>query len=357
MIQHLLFVSIILLFYILFSTSVCQSKRNVDWFIYIIAFVLVLQSALRHVGVGPDTYAYYLNFEEVKYMSWRDVFDNFRVVYVLGEGKDAGYPLLVRCFQVLCKSYRIYLFFIAIFFFFSLSSVLRRYLYTYDDVLVSVFVYLMLFYSFFSITGIRQTLAVGSSMLAFLSLQDKKWIKYIFLTLVAILIHKSAAILLIFPILIQFKAKTIALGSIALFPVSVIYRSQLIATFREIAEYDVYETATPIKLMMLFFLLSIWIYYNLYKNNFSKNELDIVKLFAITFSWIPLLGWDSLFMREILYFSIYFVILIPVCVKKQSNRMRGIVRLCFVIFCIIMYLISSDEYRLFWQFMELPLNY
>ena len=53
--------------------------------------LLILQSGLRHVGVGPDTYQYMLSFHEHTLWTWQQILHNFIDVYQAGEGKDAGY--------------------------------------------------------------------------------------------------------------------------------------------------------------------------------------------------------------------------------------------------------------------------
>lgn len=87
-----------------------RENRNRKNYIIFICIILILQSALRHVAVGADTYAYYLKFEEIKLTSWQEIWENFRSVYVLGEGKDAGYPLIQKVFQFFSGEYRIFLF-------------------------------------------------------------------------------------------------------------------------------------------------------------------------------------------------------------------------------------------------------
>lgn len=138
-----------------------RENRNRKNYIIFICIILILQSALRHVAVGADTYAYYLKFEEIKLTSWQEIWENFRSVYVLGEGKDAGYPLIQKVFQFFSGEYRIFLFFVAVIFFSSLGYFIYTQTKYISDVFVAIAIYEVLFYSFFSITGLRQTLATA----------------------------------------------------------------------------------------------------------------------------------------------------------------------------------------------------
>lgn len=350
MINHLIFIILIFLGYFVLKSSLPYQHKNTRLFINYVCIVLIFQSALRHIEVGVDTYTYFREFEKVKSISWSEIIANFKNVYVDSEGKDAGYLLLEKCFQVFCESFRVFLFFVAWLFFTAYAKLLKRYLKNNREVLISSLLYLLLFYSFFSITGIRQTIAVALSIHAFLALSDKSWLKYSVLAILAFFIHKSAIILLLFPLfLFTASAKKIVMISICLFPLSIIFRSDLVAVFRGLADYDVYEVGLPIKLMLLFFTLSIWIFYNVYKKRFPSESYDLVKIFAITFSWIPLLGWDSLFMREILYFSIYFLLLIPICIRVLPLRERNLLYIVTITATLILFLVSSEDYRFYWQ--------
>ena len=118
MIYKLLFIIILIIGYGFYcSTNTDKSRRR---YIIFSAIVLGLQSALRNVAVGADTYNYYLKFEAVKNTTWFEVFRSFPDTYLYGDGKDPGYLLLEKIFQVFSGEFRVFLFFIAIVFFFRL---------------------------------------------------------------------------------------------------------------------------------------------------------------------------------------------------------------------------------------------
>ena len=98
----LLFVAILLLGYLICSQYNKSNGRKI--YIIFSAIVLGLQSALRNVAVGTDTYGYYQAFENVKYTTWEEVFISFPNTYLYGDGKDPGYLLLEKIFQILRNS-------------------------------------------------------------------------------------------------------------------------------------------------------------------------------------------------------------------------------------------------------------
>ena len=81
------------------------------------AILLIIQSGLRHVGVGSDTYNYFCHFEEDIRLSWSMIFQNFIDVYQLGVGKDAGYAVFEKLFSIMSSDYQVYLVFVAALFF------------------------------------------------------------------------------------------------------------------------------------------------------------------------------------------------------------------------------------------------
>lgn len=203
MTYKLLFVVILVIGYLIYNQYNTDSSRRK--YITFSAIVLGLQSALRNVAVGADTYNYYLKFEAVKYTTWQEVFRSFPDTYLYGDGKDPGYLLLEKIFQVFSGDFRVFLFLIAIVFFYAYAKLLLRYTNNILEVLTVNLGYSALFYGFYSITGLRQTLSVALSILFLFSFIDKKYRKCILLFIVAFIIHKSSVFLLLVPVLYSIK--------------------------------------------------------------------------------------------------------------------------------------------------------
>ena len=59
--------------------------------------LLILQSGLRHVAVGADTYQYFINhYVEVERSSWSSLWQDCLVFYNERVGKDPGYHLFLK---------------------------------------------------------------------------------------------------------------------------------------------------------------------------------------------------------------------------------------------------------------------
>ena len=359
MIYQFLFVFFIFIGYFFFSQR--ETIRNKHAFIIYVCIIMTLQSGLRNVAVGADTFQYYNRFILAGEASWSQIWSNFGEVYIYGEGKDAGYPLLEKLFYTyISEDYQLFLFTVAVFLFSTYGILLNRFSRNTLDVLIATAAYYLLFYSFFSITGIRQTISTACSIHCFLALLDKKYLRYILFFIPAFFIHKSAAIILVFPLLLMIKDYRFStLLAVILFFIALFNRDFLVNYFRELAEYEVYHTRLPYRLMIFYFIISVCIFVYIRRTRNSKEdktniERRLFNMYFPAFSCIPLLGWDSLFMREILYFAFYGVFLIASFLSWFKERT---ILWSFIIFCFTMFALQNSDYGFFWQEMDLPDNY
>lgn len=342
--------------YFYFKSDSYNSQSNKKKFITYVCIVLIIQSGLRNLAVGSDTYGYSLAFDRVANTSWMEIFQGFKYVYIEGEGKDAGYPLLVKIFQIFFPNFRLFLIVVAMFFFYHWGRLLQKFTHNIDEVLLASALYLFLFYSFFSITGIRQTISVAMSVWAFMLLRDKRYFIFIVIFLIAFTIHKSSIIMVFFPFLYSWKkTKILIVLSILGFIICSIFRNGLISWSRSIGEYDYFEAKVPIALMLFYTVMSIFVFTSslIFKNG-NDGLKNVFNLYVPTFIWIPLLGNDSMFMREVLFFSIYCTVIIP-NVLFTNHRKLLFWMLTIFAFCYYCYL--QGEYKFCWQSMKLGANY
>ena len=118
-----------------------------------------LVSGLRDWSVGADTMNYYSWFEMIKTKSWSSTITNVWDYLFNGlEIKDPGYNLLQKIFQIFSNDYQMWLVFIG----FLFTGLMARWIYKYSSMPeISFLLYSALFYSFFALTGHRQTIATA----------------------------------------------------------------------------------------------------------------------------------------------------------------------------------------------------
>lgn len=353
MAYKLLFVLILIVGYSFYN----QYNREIGRRKYIIfsAIVLGLQSALRNIAVGADTYNYFQKFEAVKYTTWQEVFQSFPNTYLYGDGKDPGYLLLEKIFQILSGDFQVFLFLIAIVFFYAYTKLLLRYTNNTLEVLTANLGYSALFYGFYSITGLRQTLSVALGILFLFSFIDKKYCKSILLFIIAFIIHKSSIFLFLVLVLYFVKKNKLLMFLYGVaFVVFLLKRNFFVNLALIATDYDAIEIPLPILLDVFYFVMSLFIWNRIKYDN--RDILSLFNVYCLTFAWIPLLGNDSPLMRVILYFNIYVLVLLPRAISHTSSY-RKVLFLSINLFFIYYAINSHSDYKFFWENMQLLDHY
>lgn len=345
-----------------------QNKRRQNYTIYICVF-LILQSALRNLAIGADTYAYFLKFEGVKSTGWSEVFASFYNVYAEGEGKDAGYPLLQKIFQIFTGEYRLFLFFVAIVFFSALGHFLYHNTKRVGDVFFAVVIYELLFYSFFSITGLRQTFATAFTLWAVHYIKEQNFLKFSLLIISAAFIHKSVFLFYPFYFIAHINRPKLLLSSAFLcFPLMFVLGRSMARIMAIVAAQDNYlgyamSDANPRGAVdFTIFLLGCGIMglICLQKTkSVDRNSILFYNAIAIAIIFTPLTWIDSNLMRIVQYFSIFILLFLPYVFNTlfKDNQTRTFITSSAIIFFIAIIIMRNVEYAFMWEEMSLGSNY
>ena len=329
-------------------------ERQKKLYCIICGTLWILISGLRSTAVGADTLSYKISFENVKSYNIEYFLKNVTNKYISGVSiKDPGYDLFVKIFQYISGNYQIYLMFIAILFMVPFTVWIIR---ESKDPLVSFALYSSLFYSFFSITGIRQTIATAMVVLIGDKLiKNKKLIPFVIIVLLASTIHASALVFLPFYFLsrIPVNIKTISAWIIGIV-ISFLARRQLKAFFIDISGYDDYVkdyegAGTPI-FSLLMFLILIWVLVSFSGDKEKDENRRFYNALFLALFFTPLTWMNPSAMRIVQYFSIYLVLLIPHMVevtfdKKSQKPASGII----VTILLLLFLKGNPQYAFFWQ--------
>ena len=344
-----------------------DTKKNRDNYVSWLMLFLIIQSGFRNVAVGTDTFAYYRIFESVKVSSWNDILYGFYEAYILGKGKDPGYALLQKIFQFVCPYYQLFLLCIAFCFFIPLGSLLKRELSSLKELFLSFCIYQTIFYGFFSITGIRQTVATIATLIGIKYILESKLVKFIVVILLASFIHKSVLIFLPFYFLSKLtKVKLILLISMISIPIIMPFsRSFAIllssfsvsSNYMSYAESD-YQTSGAVNFLILILLCGILVY--LSKRKFPLLISDyVVVAIALAIIFTPLVWVDPSLMRVVQYYSIFMLIALPKAIENLKYRgiNREMIYLIFIIVLISTIIKNNTSYAFFWQDMALESVY
>lgn len=337
-------------------------------YIILVSTLLALQSGLRHWAVGADTYAYYeYHFEPSKYRSWSSIFSDLSAYYWEGVGKDPGYSVFSKLTQCVFPHYQLFLICIAVLFFSALAYFIYSNTKTISNAAVAYVLYCALFFSFFSITGHRQTIATAAALYAYKYIKARKLLRFLVLILVASTIHKSVLIFIPFYFAAPVRGtKWIYLALVVLFPVLMVYRNSIISFLGYFGGYSTYGeqegagTYTFSLMLLVFSAVAVWrmpaVLRDDPKARFAYNAL------AIAVSLTPLTWVNQSAMRVVQYFSLFLLLLAPKVVdsfRSDSAHTRQMAYWCCLGALIALSIRAhwGFEYAFFWQHMELPDNY
>ncbi|TVZ23000.1 transmembrane protein EpsG [Dokdonia sp. Hel_I_63] len=367
-----LFVIIIILaaaFY--FSTS--SSKFSYDIrrkrYVAFMVFVLAMQSGLRNWAVGSDTYQYNYLWRQAQRFSWDSTLERLFTF----SGKDPFYLFFQKVIQIFILDYQVYLMIVGFFFMIPFGHFIYKNTTSIRHIAVAFIIYMGYYYGFYSITGIRQTLATAVLFISYEHLVKRNIWRFISLVLFASLFHISALVFLPLYAVVRLNMPRLIFGlSIITFPIVMYFKNYLALFFVTIfgvedrfgAYAEQYKTGGSLILTAFQIVLGI-IGLILMKKATKDNYRVVVmyNVFALALFFLPLQWVNPSAGRVAQYFAIIMMVWIPFLLDASSssslhsNKFRGVTySLATVgfIFITIFAIQSLDEYKFFWQYMKAP---
>lgn len=331
-------------------------------FVIFMMMLLTLQSGLRNVAVGTDTYSFYLQFVEVNNTNWGNLLHKVFLFFSEGIGKDPGYFLLLKIIQIFIPDFQMYLLAFATFFFFALGRLLYRYTSNNYEVLLGIALYQCLYYSFFSITGLRQTFATAFLLLSVPYVLDRKFLKFLLLVIIAGTQHKSALLFIPFYFLLLFNNyKRVIIFALILFVIMWSIGKTLVSNVISgtiFSQYEMFledhERAGAYSFIIFILGLGLWILFSEPKHiNEFRSNLLLANSVAISIALTPLLKISPANMRVVQYYSIFSIILLPILTTLTFNKKTRMMYILLIIFLTYYTMSKGFEYAFFWQEMEL----
>lgn len=333
-------------------------------YVTLLIVLLVLQSALRHLAVGEDTYSYSLEWYQHGAQSWSEIWQSFIATYVYGEGKDAGYAVIIKLLNYVLPNFRWFLFIYAIVLFVSLYRLVEKNLTSLHQIYLSFCLYQVLFYSYFSTTGMRQGMATIVTFWAIRWIQENKLFYFIIAISLASLIHKSVLLFLPFYFIAKIpNTRWVLMASLVstpfLFPFARIIASFLIdfsgaEQYRGYAESEM-DTGGAVSFLVMIYASAIISLYTKIKNKESIPDY-VINALALSAFFTPMMWVDTSLMRVIQYFSIFLLIGLPLAIEHlpASNSVKSIVYVSFIIVFVLTTIRHNYVYGFFWEEMKLP---
>lgn len=170
-----------------------HEKNMIPIKIFFLTWVLLL--CCRDSSVGIDLENYQLYFDEIKYVTFKDIIS-------LDSGIEKGYLLYEKLVSVVCLNFN---FFIAITAVLSVLPLYKLYLHESEMPLLTIALFLVIcpFPIFFS--GLRQSIAIAFCPLIFRYVREAKPLAFVISVIVASLFHTSALVMLIMYPLFKYR--------------------------------------------------------------------------------------------------------------------------------------------------------
>lgn len=331
-----------------------RNLRNKKTFCILASLNWILLSGLRDFSIGADTLAYEYIFDRMVYRSWSSVLTEFFDIYFAGgQGKDPGYMIFEKFVQIFTTNYQVFLIIIAITFTIPLGIWIHK---NSSEPAMSFLIYSVLFYAFFAITGLRQTIATALVvMVGYKFIKERRFWPFLIITLVAFTMHKTAICFFPFYFIANKKiTKKYFTILLAIFPIFFVFKNQLMVLLGGVAGYEQYVeqfegAGTWIFSAILLILLGVTIfkYKIMLKNNLLVTHY--INALLIAFAFTPLTFVDPSAMRVVQYYSLFLMLLVPEIIRAFNKNERNIVYYVATASLLILFAKNEPQYLFFWQ--------
>lgn len=326
------------------------SKRT---FCIIVCIQLFLLSGLRSSTVGNDTWNYLNIYKFDGLMTFGKIF-----TYYEGILGDLGFHYFNHFLFNIGISNQVYLMLISLFFSISVSIFIYKESYYPELSYITLFTFN---YFQFSMTGLRQTLAISFIIFVILCLKSNKNIIALLLFILATSFHASSLICILVILLKKInltKLQTIyfMFFTLFLYPFRYTLANKLIFLVSD-KGYLIDNNQEGTTMMFLYVCICLFMIIIMLQLNyevFKKNQIYFVCYSVATFFQF-LVPIQNIFFRISLYFGYSLIILLPTAIYSFKKKDRNIAYLVMLIFLLLMYFsitISSSgvtPYKFFWK--------
>ena len=320
-----------------------QYPKTKGFVIFIIFLLGVIISGYRRYDFTEDNLAYinYFNYHSKRtlFASWQDV--------LLDEGKDPFYYFLGNVFSKLGFSYRGWFVFIATVYMGGFCYVTYKYS---KDYFISMLILITQSYFYFSMTGLRQTLAMGICFFAYDFAVRKKPIHFALAVFLASLFHSSALIFAVFYFVknlkINFKywfASIAALAVSFLFPSFINRVVEQLAWNEDLAKHADKTTGLSILGFIVQFCILLFCYmftrFDAKNDNYRKPWFAAMVIGLVIQAFV--VNIDNIF-RMAMYFSVYGALAVPDAIQSQGKIQNRRIAFWIITALLMLYFVRSS---------------
>jgi hypothetical protein len=339
MVKKMIFHLSIIGFLTLLATLLfANGERVINKKIYIIFTFIILFfiSAFRSKNIGSDTTAYIYLFEYIG--TSENIFtlsSLFSINDILESRFEIGYIILNKILFNISDHY-IILFIVVSFF---VLGAWLTFIYRYSNMIwISVFLFINLRFFYFTLSGLRQAIAMAIILISYKFLKERKTTPFVIVILVASLFHLSALIfLIIYPLsTMKFNKKLLVYSFLSGITIYIIYEVILRRFLTLFPKYNMYLDSTyfdgDIKIATILnflIVLSIFVFGLLITKKRSdglnsenkKSNIHLmnhIMLMATLFSFVAINA--NILNRFSSYFFMFTVVYIPLVIGELKKK-------------------------------------
>ena len=325
-----------------------QDRSN-KYYCLILGFLLFIIAAFRATSVGNDSGQYARHFYNLQLVDLRLVISYYQ--------EDFGFYYLAKIITYMTSNHQWMFAVIGGFYSYSIS----RFIYKHSKhSMVSFVVLITMSYFAFSLTGLKQTIAIAIILFSYDYIIQKKIFGFIICVFIASLFHQSALFFLpaYFISNKQLNTKKVLVG-ILVVPIIFIFRPLLLNIVQTLL-YDTYNIDLDqgaggwTTLLVYFLIIAVAIIFSKQiKNENFSFFLKMMYVGALIQMFVPL--QPNIF-RVSMYYNIVSIILIPDIIKTQKDKFSKLIAysLFFILLGIQYYVFTYyaagvQPYKFFWQ--------
>ncbi len=344
--------AIILMWEIAKAKGLSQKSKNI--LIVVSGLILFIFAALRHQYVGRDVPLYFRNYErniDVELQSALSWFTN--------DFKDPGYYFTAWAFGQWFPNPQVWIAVISAFYMICVCKVIKRYS---VEPCLSFIVFLMLGFYSFSLTGLRQTIAMGITLLAFSYCTDRKLIRFVITILIASLFHKSSLVFLAVYPLYSLKFSKWHIFAILIAVVGFIFfKEQIRSTLFNLLNdstfdaYMNYEDSNKAYTLTNFFVQGAMLAFTgVYYKKAIKRYPAAILFYNMTLIGVVTQLFASMVaevFRLSMYFSIANIFTIPMAIHCEEDTKMRQIEYILIMVVLVLYIIlrGNINYAFFWE--------
>lgn len=282
-----------------------NNKNKKSGFVYfiLISLMMVAVIGLRDVTIGIDTVNYCNTFNNLSNVSWSYLSNN--------KLTEPGYSFICILFNKLNLNFHVFLIFMAFLYIIPVSYIIFKYS---KSPCFSYILFIAFGLFTFSMSTIRQTMAMSLVLIAFIFMQKRKLIPFIVTVLLAATFHMTAVVFLPAYFLNRLKlSKKILLILFSIGILLIVFKEQIRLVLNSNARLSYKGIETGGNLMYIFLLgtVIIGLLFGNVLDEKNKNNAPFFYMLVAAIIIFPITQFNPTVMRLYFYYSIFMIIYIP----------------------------------------------